>query len=330
VLVLVHGDWIRLASEPYGDPTDRQLAALLCAGLGITLLGSGLLVRRRAAALRRAPVPVLRVLTRRSHGRTEIFAADDTGALHPALTYRPHDGNWTSLRQGLLYGAPCEGAELVLASATEAGQWLVEVNVSAIQPGAAVAPAPRSAEREAAHSIIAEAQVQEALASMAPADGPLRWRADPVTRSAAMVALLLWVAVAGIVAESKWWLLIIWAPGMVSWVISYSQMVSWRITADAAGLSVRSLRSVRRERRVAWADVAAVVITRSGELTVSCRNGTDDFRVGSTGSPGLERLLRRPAVGERAAVEISAMVLEPGLRPTGPTQFTRLDWGPAD
>ncbi|MFC1440129.1 hypothetical protein ABUW04_17895 [Streptacidiphilus sp. N1-10] len=313
VRVLVHGDWMRLASEPYGDPTDRQVVALLCAALGLTLLGWGLLAHRRDAALRRGPVPVLRVLTRRNHGRTEIFAADDTDALHPVLNYQPHDGQWTSLRQGLLYGAPCGGAALVLASATEAGQWLVEVNISAIRRGAAADSYARTAEREAAPSIVTEAQVQQALAAMAPASGPVRRQADAATRAVAALTLLISGAVVALMVASRWWTLILWVPLLCSGAVACLQVISWRITADAFGLRIRRM---WHGHRVPWADVTGVVFTGKNELTISCRTGIDDVRVGRVAVPRLDRLLRRPTVGERAAVEISAMVLEPGLRPT--------------
>lgn len=143
VRVLVHGSWVRLASEPYGDETVRQGVALALAGFGLTLLGSGLFSRSRAAALRRARVPVLRVLTRRHQGRTEIFAADDALGLRPVLAYLPHADARATLRQALLYGAVSEGGELVLASTTEAGQWLVDTNVSPIRIRQDAPPAPR-------------------------------------------------------------------------------------------------------------------------------------------------------------------------------------------
>jgi hypothetical protein len=134
VRVLVHGDWIRLASEPYGDRSGRQAIGLALAGLGLTLLGSGLFARGRAAAVHRDRVPVLRVLTRRRQGRTEVFAADDVTGSRPVLSYHPPatEGR-AALRQALLYGAVSEGGELVLASATESGQWLVEANTSPIR-----------------------------------------------------------------------------------------------------------------------------------------------------------------------------------------------------
>ncbi|KRC95712.1 hypothetical protein [Streptomyces sp. Root264] len=57
------------------------------AGLGITLMLSGVLGRRRALGLRREPVPVLRVLVRdNSDADTEVYAADDPAALRPLFT----------------------------------------------------------------------------------------------------------------------------------------------------------------------------------------------------------------------------------------------------
>ncbi|MDX3801295.1 hypothetical protein [Streptomyces sp. AK04-3B] len=57
------------------------------AGLGLTLMLSGVLGRRRALGLRRVPVPVLRVLVRdNSDADTEVYAADDLAALHPLFT----------------------------------------------------------------------------------------------------------------------------------------------------------------------------------------------------------------------------------------------------
>jgi hypothetical protein len=143
VRVLTRGSWVRLASEPYGDRTGRQLLALSLAGLGLPLLGSGLFSRRRAAALRRGPVPVMRVLSRERWGRTEIFAADDVDGVSPILNYEPHTSNRTNLRQAQLYGLPSEGGELVLVSATEFGQWRVEATASPIRLGPAAEPRHR-------------------------------------------------------------------------------------------------------------------------------------------------------------------------------------------
>lgn len=325
VPVLVRGDWLRLATEPYGDHTGRQALALTLAGLGVTLLGSGLLSRRRAAALRHAPVPVLRVLARHHQGRTEIFAAHDTAALRPVLSYRPHVHTRTALRQALLYGTPNEGGELILASATESGHWLVEATASPIRRGSPAAGKPGTdrpgTARAAAHLRAAEVRVQNALATMTPATGPVRWQAGPVARSVGAVFLVVSLMLLGTLFTSShtWWQLPIWSVGGVYWVSGCLRMMTWRITADSAGLHVRGL---GRTRHLPWADVTHAVYTPGSELVVRCRTGVDDTRVGIVGFPPLERLLRRPGRAEHAAAEITAMVREPILRPTSDTERT--------
>ncbi|MEU9136223.1 hypothetical protein AB0D33_09690 [Streptomyces sp. NPDC048404] len=85
VTVLEDGAWRRLASEPY-DAMGPQLAVLAAGLPGLSLLVTGLLARRRAAALRRGPVPVLRVLERMDEdGLVQIYAGDDTAGRRPLL-----------------------------------------------------------------------------------------------------------------------------------------------------------------------------------------------------------------------------------------------------
>ncbi|MEU6656662.1 hypothetical protein ABZ904_46985 [Streptomyces sp. NPDC046900] len=322
VPVLMHGDWMRLATEPYGDRTGRQALALILAGLGVTVLGSGLLSRWRAVALHRAPVPVLRVLTRHHQGRTEIFAADDTATLRPVLSYEPHTRSRTALRQALLYGAPHEGGELILASATESGQWLVEGTASPIRHGfpdrtgkpRICRPGTARTARTAAHRRAAEARVQDALAAMTPATGPVRWQAGPVGRSVGAALLVVAIMLLGTLFTSSptWWQLLIWSVGGLYWVSVCLRMMIWRITADSNGLHVRGL---WRTAHLPWADVIRAVYSPEGELIVRCRTEVDDVPVGSVGFPPLERRLHRPGRAECAAAEITVMVREPGLRP---------------
>ncbi|MFI6493422.1 hypothetical protein [Streptomyces sp. NPDC050564] len=326
VPVLMHGDWTRLATEPYGDRTGRQALALVLAGLGVTVLGSGLLSRRRAVALHRASVPVLRVLTRHHQERTEIFAADDTATLRPVLSYEPHTRTRTALRQALLYGAPHEGGELILASATESGQWLVEGTASPIRHGSPDGTGkpgvhrPGTA-RTAAHRRAAEARVQDALAAMTPATGPVRWQAGPVARSVGAALLVVAIMLLGtsFTDSPTWWQLPIWSLGGLYWVSVCLRMMIWRITADSNGLHVRGL---WRTAHLPWTDVIRAVYTPEGELIVRCRTDVDDAPVGSVGFPPLERRLRRPGRAERAAAEITAMVREPGLRPKNDARCT--------
>ncbi|MEU3090364.1 hypothetical protein ACWCQ0_39185 [Streptomyces massasporeus] len=81
--VLEDGPWRRLAADPY-DAFGWQLLTLAAALPGLTLVIMGVVARRRAAALRRAPVPTLRVLQRTDHdGRTWVYATDDTSGRAP-------------------------------------------------------------------------------------------------------------------------------------------------------------------------------------------------------------------------------------------------------
>ncbi|MFD5636762.1 hypothetical protein ACFWJM_21870 [Streptomyces sp. NPDC127077] len=85
VTVLEDGSWRRLASEPY-DAMGPQFGVLAVGLPGLSLLVTGLLARRRAASLRRGPVPVLRVVERMDDdGLVWIHAGDDTAARHPVL-----------------------------------------------------------------------------------------------------------------------------------------------------------------------------------------------------------------------------------------------------
>ncbi|WP_392964832.1 hypothetical protein [Streptomyces sp. LN245] len=85
VTVLEDGAWRRLASEPY-DAMGPQLAVLAAGLPGLSLLVTGLLARRRVAALRRGRVPVLRVLERMDEdGLIRIYAGDDTVGRRPLL-----------------------------------------------------------------------------------------------------------------------------------------------------------------------------------------------------------------------------------------------------
>ncbi|MFJ3666395.1 hypothetical protein ACIPSE_08060 [Streptomyces sp. NPDC090106] len=132
VTVLEDGPWRRLTAEPY-DAFDRQLLILVTALPGVSLLTTAALARRRARHLRDTPVPALRVLDRTDHhGRTWIYAADDTEARTPlftcfctpthleppATTELPAD---TRLHETILLGAPHDSAELTLLTTDRTG-----------------------------------------------------------------------------------------------------------------------------------------------------------------------------------------------------------------
>ncbi|MDC2945771.1 hypothetical protein [Streptomyces heilongjiangensis] len=152
VFVLVASGW-----DAAADRREAMLAGWLTVGWGLTALASGLLSRRRAAGLRGAPAPVLRVLVRDgANGDVEVFTADDVAAVRPMFTVTAEE--WYDdedegdeedeearlleekemealldsldadtedaarpgpLREAVLYGAPYDGGELVIVSAPE-------------------------------------------------------------------------------------------------------------------------------------------------------------------------------------------------------------------
>jgi hypothetical protein len=159
VLAALGGAFVLVASG-WDAPTDRReavLAGWFTVGWGVTALASGRLARRRAAGLRGAPAPVLRVLVRDgANGDVEVFTADDVAALRPMFTVTAEE--WYDdddegdeedeearllkekemeallasldadaeeaaqpglLREAVLYGAPYDGGELVIVSAPE-------------------------------------------------------------------------------------------------------------------------------------------------------------------------------------------------------------------
>ncbi|MGW2825430.1 hypothetical protein ACWC24_31150 [Streptomyces sp. NPDC001443] len=92
-LLILIGAPLAATAGMWNSAEDRRWAVLsgfFVAGLGVTATLSGNLGRRRAAALRAVPAPVLRVLVREAGGffspRTEVFAADDGAALRPLFT----------------------------------------------------------------------------------------------------------------------------------------------------------------------------------------------------------------------------------------------------
>ncbi|OAH12974.1 hypothetical protein [Streptomyces jeddahensis] len=93
VTVLVDGTWLRLRAEPY-DAMPQQLAAALFLAPGAALIGRGLLLNRRARALRSGPQPVLRVAVWPSTGEQVVdlypVNAADAGDVR-ARALRRHD-----------------------------------------------------------------------------------------------------------------------------------------------------------------------------------------------------------------------------------------------
>jgi hypothetical protein len=321
--VLAKGDWIRPAAEPYEDRTGRQALGLLGAGLGVSLVAGGLLAGLRAAALRRRPVPVLRVTARRRGGRMGIFAAGDGEGDWPVLSYTSFGRSWPGVREGVLYGAPYEGGEVLLTGAhnnsptAQAGAG--PVRQASAEVDLAVARRPRgdrTGKALAAHRRDQQDRLRVALATLKPPAGPVRWQGGPVGRllGVLLVCVLtgMWIGLLADGEQGSVGRYVTWFLGSIWMAATAWALVTWRITADGTGLRVRAR---WRTRHVPWDTIRAVVYTRDGLLVVRTLTGTPDAVVGTVGWPWAERQFGLHNRAGRAAAELAAMVRDPALRP---------------
>ncbi|MFI9826610.1 hypothetical protein ACIHIX_02885 [Streptomyces sp. NPDC051913] len=346
--VLAAGVAVSVTSGAWDDVVDREGAAtagLYVAGLGLTVLLSAALGRRRALALRREPVPVLRVLVRENADvDAEVFAADDPGALRPLFTVstlelddedqdetqsetegegdeldeeelnvlldRLDDDAPGPLREAVLYGTPYDGAEIVLLAADEDPD---EPPVAEYSTG----PVRPLSDRTVNRALVKEkrAAAEEGRIEVAAVPKPVtlgRWRAGWPDRLTA-TAVVLWAG-QNLWGETGVWR---WGAGGVlalcgAWVLTY--WVGWRITADSAGLWFNG---VRRTRHIAW-DHIRIVRCKGTELRIDSRRATfSEWKAFSLRWRWLERRLGFVHPYERVAAEITAMWKDPAARPTG-------------
>ncbi|KAA0935405.1 hypothetical protein [Streptomyces apricus] len=338
------------------DHRGSWVMALCLSGLGATSLASAWLGRRRALALRRAPAPVLRVLVRDdARGTTEVYAADDPAALRPLFTVDltsyddPDDGSGPGsdagpgpgdadaqaaeelerlldaaddgtpgpVREAVLFGAPFDGAEVVVLSADEdpdqppLTEWSAGP-VRPLSPGAGLRRTAREKAREERDRRL-ERQARRAVVGRAPA--PVRrWRAGwpDWVAAALLVQWGVWLTWAGSAESgpSPWRLGLVAAVGLYG-AVRVAVKLAWRITADRSGLWVTGLRG---PRHVPWDDIRSVR-RRSFELKLRWRD--DDWSVAAPRWAWFER--RRGLVHpyDALAAELSTMREDPALRPTG-------------
>ncbi|MGW0969464.1 hypothetical protein [Streptomyces sp. NPDC002516] len=331
------------------------------AGLGVTALLSGALGGRRAAALGAAPAPVLRVLTRATrHGDARVFAADDVAGLRPLFTVgvvpSDHQGDFDAddvadgtvdlvadaadiagpaetdplhddepgpLREAVLYGAPYDGAEVVLVSAAAepGGPLLTERSSGPVRPvpestvrrrlgQAKRAAARRAAEDEQHLGLVAAARLMTAV--------PVRrWRAGPVDRLAGLLmvvcgASMYWAFGDGV--SGLWQGAVAALTGLYA-AFRIPVKLCWRITADRTGLWLNGLRGTTH---VPWDDLRSarredlelkLLWSHGGSWTVS--------------APRWARLQQRRGVPhpyDALAAEVTAMLDDRALRPTGDSE----------
>ncbi|TPQ20546.1 hypothetical protein [Streptomyces sporangiiformans] len=357
LVVLALGVLTGATSGLWGTADDRRgawVAAFFVAGLGATALASAWFGRRRAVALRRTPAPVLHVLVRDdAQGSTEVYAADDPAALRPLFTVdlTSFDGDSDEeddgaegdedededeaaeelerllavvdddtpgpVREAVLYGAPFDGAEVLVVSADEDPDQppLTEWSTGPVRP---LSPSAgrRRIEREKAREAQSrhlEEQARELAEELAPA-GVRRWRAG----------WLDWVSAVLLVAWGGWlcWVWFtdsgtpLWQLALVVVLGLYGAVrvpvkLAWRITADRTGLWVTGLRG---PRHVPWEDLRSARC-RSFELKLRWRD--DDWAIAAPRWTRLQHSRGLIHPYDALAAELTAMRTDPALRPTG-------------
>ncbi|MFJ9628648.1 hypothetical protein ACIRU8_13220 [Streptomyces sp. NPDC101175] len=329
------------ASPLWHDADDRQGAAgagLFLLGLACSVLLSGVLGRRRALALRGAPAPVLRVLVRKDvHGDAVVFAADDTTALRPLFTVpvmtQADDGEADEeeeeldelldglkdeergpLHEAVLYGTPYDGAEILLVSAApKPGEPpLTERSTGPVRPLSergvrrGLAREKRAARAEADYQ-----ELVEAARTLTPV--PVRrWRAGRVD----------WLSTLLVAQWAGWVLLVVSDPGPwdATWVIVggvagatfIPRKLFWRVTAERTGVWLNGL---RRPRHVPWEDLRSAGRV-AFDVRLRVRDG-DDWDLSALHWPRLQRRRGWTHPHDALAAELSAMIADPALRPTG-------------
>ncbi|MGA6222877.1 hypothetical protein ACPESV_21405 [Streptomyces umbrinus] len=340
----------------WGTPDDQRgswVVAIYLTGLAVTALASAWLGRHRALALRRAPAPVLRVLVRDdAQGTTEVYAADDLAAVRPLFTVdlTSYDGEEPDededddeddadgeagdeelerlldavdddtpgpVREAVLYGAPFDGAELVVVSADEDPDQppLTEWSTGPVRPLSPSAGMRRAAKEKAREeqSRQLEEQARELVVDRPPV--PVRrWRAGWLDWLAAALLVLwgawfvgLWLSESG---APLWKLALLGVLGLYG-VVRVPMKLAWRITADRSGLWVTGLRG---PRHVPWDDFRSVR-RQSFELKLRWRG--DNWSVAAPRWAWFERRQGLVHPYDALAAELTAMRTDPALRPTG-------------
>lgn len=341
----------------WGSAQDQEgawIATVFLAGLGATALASAWLGRQRAGALRGAAVPVLRVLVRDdAQGSTEVYAADDLTAERPLFTveltsFDEDDGDGDGeddgdegegedgddeirrmllgldddiigpVREAVLYGAPFDGAEVVVVSADEDPEQppLTEWSAGPVRPLSPDAGRRRVAkQRERAAGILQlELQGRELAGQQAAVGKVRRWRAG----------WLDWLATAFLV---QWGLWLVWGwfedTDTAMWKLAFIPLLglygavrvpmklAWRVTADRSGVWVTGLRG---PRHVPWDDLR-FVRRQSLELKIDWQDG--DWAVSAPRWAWLQRRRGFTHPYDVLAAELTAMRLDAELRPTG-------------
>ncbi|MGW3476631.1 hypothetical protein ACWDMR_14525 [Streptomyces althioticus] len=345
--LVVDGDGAVLVAEPY-DAFGWEVLVLAGSVTGLAFLVNGVAGRLGARRLRRGPLPVLRVLVREGEedGRTWVFAADDTEGRRPVLWFHSlyadaeggeededdletadddndfgldkvaqvlrADAPAPPLREAVLYGAPCTGAEVAFVARDDEDdpEVAVECSVTSVRPAVPLWNTGEPSARGRKHP---RRPVEEVAAGLTPSAEPRVWRAHGFSRAVGLGLLVVqgggvWAALED-GPSWHWLLLAVTLPWLVT---SVATATTWRITADRDGLWVTT---AWRVRRVPWEAVLSVSLRDDGILIG--RADDDAVRVSPTGWAWLERRLGREPGAQRVVDELRALLLRPDLRPAG-------------
>ncbi|MEV7883152.1 hypothetical protein ACWD3I_12155 [Streptomyces sp. NPDC002817] len=342
-----------VATSGLGDSHVLVATGLYVTGLGLTAVLSGLLGRRRAAVLRGAPVPVLRVLVRENADvDTEVYAADDLGALRPLFTvsmsepddegepfFEEADDDFDEeaaeaemrealdrideeepgpLREAVLYGTPYDGAEILLVSADEepGEPPLIERSQGPVRPLSDRFGRSRIVgEKKAGTRKAAYRELGRLAAEAAVAQlgsGAVRRWRAGWPDRLTAVVVILWFVPIALDESGWFWRYVLVGSVALGGALLLPDRLGWTITADREGLWFNGL---RRIHHIAWDDIR-VVRCKGTELKIDSRRaGFPTWTMHGTRWPKLE--LRRGWTHpyERTAAEITAMWEDPALRP---------------
>jgi hypothetical protein len=221
------------------------------------------------------------------------------------------------VREAVLYGAPFDGAEIVVVSADEDPEQppLTEWSAGPVRPLSPSAGMRRIAKEKAREeqSRQLEEQARELVVDRPPV--PVRrWRAGWLDWVAAVLLVQwgVWLFWASFTESDMplWKLAVVGVLGLYG-AVRVPVKLAWRITADRSGLWVTGLRG---PRHVPWDDIRSVR-RRSFELKLRWRG--DDWSVAAPRWAWFERRQGLIHPYDALAAELTAMRTDPALRPTG-------------
>lgn len=346
--IVVAGDWAALVAEPYDVfGWELLVLAGSVAGTAFLANGVDGRTRAKRLRREPLPVLRVLVREGHDDGRTWVFAADDREGLRPVLSFHSlhafeeRDGDDADededgaeedddleaavdldkvvgilrgedplppLREAVLYGVPCTGAEVVFVApeGPDDDEVSVECSVTAVKPAA-----PASTEHRHRTGRSRRQPRDESAVALTPTTAPRVWRAHGFSHAVGLALLVMQGGGIWAVLDDgpSWsWL---WLPLALPWLLTaVATALTWRITADHDGLWVMG---AWRVRQVPWDVITGV---RHSEDRIRVHRAEDSpVDLSPTGWAWLERRLGREPHAVRATEELRVLMLQPELRP---------------